>query len=470
MRRMLSLLALSIFVVVSAARAEDNPVASSPIAGTAPATIETPPAAPVPVVQPSPIQPLAADGLVSLDFQDADIHNVLKVLAFKSGVNIVISPEVNGTVTIQLTDVPWQRALEVILSTYGYGYERQGNIITVMSIENLKKRREDKQILLEQEPLSTKTYSLSFAKAADVVDSISKIKSSRGTINFDQRTNTLIVREVQSSLDLMDGVIQTLDSVTPQVLIEAKVVETKLDNADKLGIDWSAQITATGNKRPTALPFKVNDSSSMFPGTFPAADATTFKYGTLDFSAFQAVLQILNTRTDTNILSNPKIVTLDNQPAKIVVGTQYPIPQYTYNTEQAKLQISGWEYKDIGIIFEVTPHVNNAGLVTLDLHPTITGINGSATVENTTLPQLSVEEANTKVMIENGQTLVIAGLIKDQVDVTHKKIPFLGDIPILGMAFKKNENTKTKTELLIFLTPHIITATNPQKSPSSSGK
>ncbi len=141
-----------------------------------------------------------------------------------------------------------------------------------------------------------------------------------------------------------------------------------------------------------------------------------------------------------------------------MVGTQYPIPDYTYNTEQAKLQISGWTYKDIGIIFEVTPHVNNAGLVTLDLHPSITAISGTATVESTTLPQLSVEEANTKVMIENGQTLVIAGLIKDQTDNTKKKVPFLGDIPVLGEIFKSRSNTKTKKELLIFLTPHIITA------------
>lgn len=153
--------------------------------------------------------------------------------------------------------------------------------------------------------------------------------------------------------------------------------------------------------------------------------------------------------------------------ARIVVGSQYPIPTYTYNEQQAKLQVSGWQYKDIGIIFEVTPHVNNAGFVTIDLQPKITAILDFVTVENTQLPRLSTEEAMTKVMIRDGDTLVIAGLIKDQVTETKKRVPILGDIPLLGEAFRKSETTKTKTELMIFLTPHIIT---PELKTASSGK
>ena len=405
------------------------------------------PSAPAPAVV-----ALANDGMVTLDFQDADIRNVLKVLSYKSGVNIVISPEVTGNVTIQLSDVPWLKALEVILSTYGYGYERKGSIITVTTIENLKKRREDAKVLEEQEPLATKTHSLSCAKASDVVDSISKIKSSRGTINFDQRTNSVIVRDVQNSIDLMDGVVKTVDAVTPQVLIEAKVIQTNLDSTDKLGLDWTAALTAAGPTQKENIPF-----SSFLK-------ASGFSYGTLDFSALKAVLNMLSTRTDTNILSNPKIVTLDNQPARINVGTQFPMPQYTWSTETNKLQVSGFSYKDIGIIFEVTPHVNNAGMVTLDLHPTISSQAGTVTFDTTTLPQISIEEASTKVMVEDGQTLVIAGLIKEQTDLTNKKVPILGDIPLIGQVFKNKVNIKTKTELLIFLTPHIITARQPESA------
>ena len=257
-----------------------------------------------------------------------------------------------------------------------------------------------------------------------------------------------------------------MDAVTPQVVIEVKVVETTLTNTENLGIDWTVKGTAQGAKSPTVFPFKAEASSEFLSGAFPAPAATNFAYGTLNTSTLSAVLEMLKSRSNTNILSNPKIVTLDNQMARIVVGSQYPIPTYTYNEQQAKLQVSGWQYKDIGIIFEVTPHVNNAGFVTIDLQPKITAILDFVTVENTQLPRLSTEEATTKVMIKDGDTLVIAGLIKDQVTETKKRVPILGDIPFLGEAFRKSESTKTKTELMIFLTPHIIT---PELKTASAG-
>lgn len=405
------------------------------------------------------------NGLVSIDFRDADIKNVLKVLAYNSGVNIVAGPEVTGLVTIQLKDVPWQKALDVVLSTYGYAYERKGDILSVTTVENLKKRREDALVLAEQEPLVTETFTLNFGKASEIIGSIEKMKTPRGSINFDQRTNTLIVTDIQGNLDLMEDVVKALDAVTPQVVIEVKVVETTLTNTENMGIDWTVQGTAQMAKSPTAFPFKYGPSNS-FLSAFPAPAATEFSYGTLDASALTAVLELLKSRSNTNILSNPKVVTLDNQMARIVVGSQYPIPTYTYNEQQAKLQVSGWQYKDIGIIFEVTPHVNNAGFVTIDLQPKITAILDFVTVENTQLPRLSTEEATTKVMIKDGDTLVIAGLIKDQVTDTKKRVPILGDIPILGEAFRKSNVTKTKTELMIFLTPHIIT---PELKTASAG-
>lgn len=406
------------------------------------------------------------NGMVSIDFRDADIKNVLKVLGYNSGVNIVAGPEVTGLVTIQLKDVPWQRALDVVLSTYGYAYERKGDIISVTTVENLKKRREDSLVLAEQESLVTETFTLNFGKASEIIGSIEKMKTPRGSINFDQRTNTLIVTDIQGNLDLMEDVVKALDAVTPQVVIEVKVVETTLTNTENLGIDWTIKGTAQGAKSPTLFPFKAGASSEFLSGAFPAPAATDFAYGTLNTSTLSVVLEMLKSRSNTNILSNPKIVTLDNQMARIVVGSQYPIPTYTYNEQQAKLQVSGWQYKDIGIIFEVTPHVNNAGFVTIDLQPKITAILDFVTVENTQLPRLSTEEATTKVMIKDGDTLVIAGLIKDQVTETKKRVPILGDIPFLGEAFRKNETTKTKTELMIFLTPHIIT---PELKTASAG-
>jgi type IV pilus assembly protein PilQ len=400
---------------------------------------------------------VSQSGNVSIDFRDADIQNVLRILSYKSGVNIVTGPEVTGLVTIKLKDVPWKRALEVILETYGYGYEHKDNIITVTTIESLKKRREDASILAEQEPLITQTFILNYAKASDVIASLDKIKTARGTVNYDERTNTLIVRDLSRNMDLIANVIVQLDRTTPQVLIEAKVVETTLDNAERLGIDWTTQITVSGAKRPTQFPFTAHSENKYLKtDDFPGAESTDFSLGTLNFQQMQAVLELLRNRTDTNILSNPRIVTLNNKPARIVVGREYPFPNYTYNDQQARYQVSGWEYKDIGVIFDVTPHVNHAGYVTLELRPQVTDILGFVTVENASVPQLSKEEAKTSVMIKDGETLVIAGLIKDQVTDSKKKMPFLGDIPLVGLLFQKSEKTVVKQDLLIFVTPHII--------------
>ncbi len=407
-------------------------------------------------------QGVIEDGVVSLDFRDADIQDVLRVLSYKSGVNIVTGPEVVGLVTIKLVDVPWQRALDVVLQTYGYAYNRnrQENIITVTTIENLKKRREDATILAEQEQLETRTFFLNYAKAAQIVSSIEKMCTERGSVNFDERTNALIIQDSPSNLERIEEVVLRLDETTPQVLIEARIVETTLTDAEELGFDWNLQLSANGPARTTTFPFSPTAENKYFTPDFPTTDAylkDIFQYGTIDATNLGLVFEMLKTRSNTNILSNPRIVTLDNQPARIVVGSQYPIPVYSYNEQQGKLMVSGWEYKDIGIIFEVTPHVNNAGLVTLDLKPKVTAILETVTVASTDLPRLSVEEASTSVMVKDGETLVIAGLVKDQVTETKKKVPFLGDIPFLGKLFQKNGSSVTKTDLLIFITPHIIT-------------
>lgn len=407
---------------------------------------------------------ITQEGNVSLNFRDVDIRNVLKSLSLKSGVNVVVAPDVAGVITIELTDVPWEQALEVILDTYGYAYEKKGNIITVTTIERMKQRREDELVLAEQEPLQMETFALKFSKASEVVASIDPIKSDRGIVNFDERTNIIIVRDISKNIQSISGVISKLDRPTEQVQIEAKIVETTFVDTENLGVDWLTKATISGAERPIIWPFTSATDDKYAPDAFPGADTTAgsanaeFSYGTLNFSQVQAVFELLKTRSDTNILSSPRIVTLDHQPASIDVGSQYPIPTYTYNEEQARLQISGWEYMDIGIKFNVTPHVNqDVGYVTMDIEPQITAILDFVTVENTTLPRLSNENAKTTVMIKDGETLVIAGLVKDQTTDVKKKTPFLADIPILGLLFKKSNESITKTDLLIFMTPHIIT-------------
>ena len=175
--------------------------------------------------------------------------------------------------------------------------------------------------------------------------------------------------------------------------------------------------------------------------------------------------QALSTHQNTRTLSNPRVVTLDNEKVTFNVGLQYPMPQYSFNSSTGQQQISGFTFTPIGINFEVTPHVNNAGWITLDLHPDISAIDQLVTLQQSTsthppvqIPELTDRTIQTKVMVENGKTLVIAGLIADAKNDNETKVPFLGDIPWLGKFFTSENTTVTKTELLIFLTPHIISA------------
>ena len=406
---------------------------------------------------------ITGEGDVSLDFRDVDIKSVLKVLSLKSGVNIVVSPEVSGVVTIQLNNVPWRQALSVIVQTYGYAYEQQGSIVVVSTIDDLKKRREDVAVLSEQESLATRTHSLNFAKASVIIETISKMKSDRGSVNFDERTNTLITTDINAVLDSMETVIEQLDKTTPQVLIEAKIVETNLNDTENLGVDWLTKASAMGSKRPITYPFTNASDNKYAPNAFPGTDPelttsnTHFTYGTLDYTQFQSIIEFLKTRTDTNILSNPKIVTLDNQEAIIKVGTDTPIPAFGANSETGQLQVVGITWRNIGINFRVTPHVNNAGYVTMALEPEVSSQVGTKTFQNNDIPLVGLETTKTNVMVKDGETLVIAGLIKDKTTDVVKKTPFLGDIPILGLLFQKKNKQVDKTDLLIFITPHIIT-------------
>jgi len=420
--------------------------------------------APVATANGLPPSNLSTDaGLVSLNFQDADIRNVLKVLAFKSGVNIVAAPDVTGVVNIELKDVPWQKALDVILSTYGYGFDRKGNIITVMSIENLKKYREDTLSLESQESLVTKTYVLNYAKAEDLMKIVDKLISKRGFINFDDRTNSIIVRDLESNLELMTEVIKSIDTITPQVSIETKIIETDLGDSENLGIDWTVDSHIPNSSQNPTINFTTATTpplgSSLSSSSIASNPSTVgFTYGTITGTQLTATLQLLSTRTKTKILSNPRIVTLDNQKARIVVAEEYPVANYSFNSSTGSEQVTGFTPIPLGITFEVTPHVNNAGLITLELHPQITAYVATIIVQNNPFPETNNQEAETNVMVEDGKTLVIGGLITERKDVEETKIPVLGDIPWLGkLLFTRTMNSKTRQEIIIFLTPHIIT-------------
>ena len=425
-----------------------------------------------------------SSGNVTLDFKDADITNVLRILSYKSGMNIVAGKEVSGPVTIRLTDVPWEKALDVILRTYGYTYEREANIIRVTTTENL-----------EMEELVTEVFALNYADTETVPSSIDEMLSERGSVKFDDRANLVIVTDIPTNVYKIRQVIDRLDMRTQQVNIEAKIIETTLDKDDKLGINWTMQASATGASRPITAPFNrkraggnwypqgdtsasAGDNVGIFPpspGTaWPLALPDSFSFGTLSFANLQALLQILKSRSDTKIISNPNVTTLDNKEAKIVVATTFSIPTYERNESTGSLEITGYDEKELGITLIVTAQINPEGYIVVKLEPEVSSFISFDTFSTSggtiQAPRFSTRKASTEVMVKDGETIVIGGLIKENIVDTVVKVPILGDIPLLGLLFKKKDKTVDTTDLLFFITVNIVSPDSSSSRATASAK
>ncbi|MBN1493921.1 MAG: secretin and TonB N-terminal domain-containing protein [Candidatus Omnitrophica bacterium] len=431
----------------------------------------------------------SSQGNVTLDFKDADIINVLRILSLKSGVNIVTGPEVSGSVTIRLTDVPWEQALEVVLRTYGYVYEREENIIRVTTKENL-----------QTEELITEAFVLNYSTAEEIEDAISEIISERGRIKSVPRTNTVIVTDVPTNVYKIREVIGKLDRRTPQVYIDSKIVRTELGITENLGIDWNVAGTLTGAQRPTQFPFTdgrsfssqwssveqilkkyypYNDSSaevtaqdgnavatsSDFPAgfdpTFPNATSSDYTFGSLDFTSFSAVLNMLKSRSSTKIVSNPRIVTLNHKEALVQVGSEIGIPTFERNENSGSFEVAGYESRNVGVVLSVTPHVNDANEILVDLQPEISSFDGFSAIGGTNLsyPSFTTTRAQTQVLIKNTETIAIGGLLTDAESGTYNKVPVLGDIPLVGRIFqskRQSAGSNAKLETLFFVTCTIV--------------
>jgi type IV pilus assembly protein PilQ len=446
-----------------------------PAAGTAPVQ-DT-------IVSSGPVEP----GNVTVNFKGADIKTVLAYISEVSGVDIVPAPDVKAVVDLKLTNKPWKVALDIILRNYGFAYEREGDIIRVVTVSQLK-----------QEELASQAFNLNYAKCKDTVDALKNIVTEKGKISSDERTNTVVVTDIPTNLYKISQVVAKLDKKTPQVLIEARVVETVLDDTEKMGINWNIKVSAAGAKRPITFPFEafsvdnkflpqvqtnastsVSGSGSLTTATttesdfpsdasgvtaFPFATTSDFSFGTLDFSSFSAVLEMLKSRANTDTVSNPRIATLNNHEAIINVGQTLNMPKYERNSSTGKMEITGYDGKDLGIILKVTPHINDVGEIVVDLEPQITDLLRYDTLDATSgvvAPVFSTRIAKTQVMIRNGQTIFIGGLIRESDVNSKNKVPVLGDlcenVPILGFLTSKKEIVKQKTELIFFITVNLMT-------------
>jgi len=510
------------------------------------AQIAAPPAQP----EQAPMLPLPPEAgqpaaLVTLDFKEADINNVLKIISFKSGVNIVTTPDVIGNISVRLADVPWEIALDVILKTYGFGYQRQGNVILVTKIENVAK-------IASEEPLQTEIITLRFLDAQDAQKIIIPLLSPRGKISvlytrgqkgwqfgtfrigrdiasgealvkeaagatrsetvsyeknasgetimkkadFDPavKSKMLVITDTASTLDrIRNTILPKVDIKPKQVLIETKIIEVNGDKLRDIGLDWGLgskdaattnAVTTQGNKIATGghsgtiatptnplTPSLFDPATSTILGYQPYNAGGEFIFQKLTGTKFEAVIHALEDDANTNTLSAPSLFTLDNQEASMLVGYHTPILESTVTAGTSGTNATVTQtldyYQEIGIRLNVVPQISEEGYINMIIHPSITSSNssvtatstaGSATDTTTTdYPIIDVREVQTQVLVKDGESIVIGGLLKDVKSKEIIGIPFLKDLPWgLGKIFGRETTKNQKIDLLIFITAKII--------------
>ncbi|NOZ25200.1 MAG: type IV pilus secretin PilQ [Nitrospirae bacterium] len=397
---------------------------------------------------------------ISLDFQDADIIPIFRLLADVSGYNVVVDPQVKGKITIKLINVPWDQALDLILKTHNLGMVVEGNIIRIAPLSVLVKEREEaikaKDAARKAEPLVTKVFPISYAEVSKVKSAIdqAKILSERGSVSVDQRISSLIVKDVPSNMPKVESLIKTLDKSTPQVMIEARIVEVNTNVSQEFGVRWgfaantSNRLSSVGGLTPYVVDFP---AAGAGPGS-----GSGITFGFLNAArtlSLNVELSALETTGKLKIVSNPRIITVDNQEAFISQGKSIPVRKLTSEGTVST------EFKDVKLELKVKPHITPDESVILsveakkeELDPTIPSVEG--------VPGTDKKEAKTNVIIKDGETLVIGGIYKTVNNDSESGVPRLRDVPILGWLFKNKKKEAQTNELLIFITPRIVKRTS----------
>ncbi len=445
--------------------------ASSPTVVSAPATVTvvTTNVADAVVTTNAPVAAATApvpDEPIEIGYIEADIQNVLRTLATKADINLILGDEVTGKVTVNLKGVSYEGAMQLIAESKGYAFVKDKNIVKVKSKESL-----------DTEAVELRVYTLNYAKAEDIKKTVDGVLTKQGKIEIDTRSNTLVLSDTPSNLSKIIPLIQSLDTQTPQVLIEAKFVETTKNPQKDLGINWSNtllghQVIVGGSAvaptagTPPVIP--VNAQNQPIGGLQWAKGpngslVTPWSAGAalLDVGQANFVFSYLSQDTDTELLANPRVVTTDNIKARISIATQFPIPNFAFSEQTASLQINGFEYKDIGIILSVLPRINKDDFVTLEVAPEASSSTENATLQSgggsaVQIPIINTRTATTTVLIKSGNTLAIGGLMRTDVSDGYTKVPLMGDAPLIGSFFRSKSLNKTKRDLLIFLTPTIV--------------
>jgi type IV pilus assembly protein PilQ len=403
---------------------------------------------------------------ISLNFKDADLKDVFRLFHEITGYNIVLDPAVSGNLTIVLENVPEDQALDIILKNNGLDKVFENNVIRIASTQKLAAEAAARKALieaqeLEQEPV-TFTRKLSYAKSKDVVPIIKKIMSKRGDVIMDDRTNTLIITDLGNRQEPINRLIDNLDEQTPQVVIEARIVETDREFERDLGIIWGVHGEASNRLgTQTGLSFPHTGTIDWDVNVPAAASAGTLgiSFGNvLDSITLDAQLDAFELNGDVKVLSSPRIATQNNQKAVIEQGTQIPV----VSTTATQINV---EFISASLKLEVTPQITREGTVIMDLKVD----NSSPDFVNRVgdVPPILTERAATQVLVADGGTAVIGGIFKLNDSVTQAGVPGLSKIPGLGWLFRSKSINRKNTELLIFITPRITRKAEAQEDKAS---
>lgn len=412
--------------------------------------------------------------IISLKFKDADLRDVLLFLADFAGLNVIFDPGVSGRVTLNLQDVPWDQALEIILKQNKLGKVIEGNVLRIAPVDVLSREDEEVRRLKESKelagPIQVKTITLSYSKARDVQSLLKSKLSKSGEIVIDERTNTLIISEVRDRMELLEKLISVLDTPTPQVSIEARIVEATSTFIRNLGIQWGYKGIVDpfyGNQTAIQFPNKILADGSMIPQgivtkgiggplggyaiNLPAPAFNTaigFSFANvLDTFRLDVALSGLETSGQGRIISSPKVTTQNNQPAEIVQGRQIPVQTVANFTVTTR-------YVNAALELRATPQITAEGTIIMNIEIQ----NNAADFANLVngIPPITTQSAKTTVMVPDGGTTVIGGIYRTEDSITRDRVPYLHSIPILGNLFRSFARTRQNRELLIFITPRII--------------
>jgi len=399
---------------------------------------------------------------VSLDFKDADIKNILRLIAEVSNFNIITADDVSGKITMRLVDVPWDQALDVILQSRSLGMVQVGNVIRIATVDALNReshaRLEAKRTKERLEDMVTELIPINYATAKDIIPQIKGVLSERGDVKVDDRTNIMIVKDIPRNIPAVKNLVKSLDTKTPQVLIEARIVEANLTFQRELGVKWGflaggGKATVGGGTSGTSTLDGTTTTHKLvdLPAASKAGSAgiieLLFSRGTI--KELDIAISAHENKGDVKIISSPKIATLDNKQASIEQGLRIPIRKVDPQSGQIST-----EFIEANIKLTVTPHVTNDGHIKLNIIAKKDAPDYTVVVDN--VPSIDKKEAITEVLIKDDGIVAIAGVYSIEKNEGDEGVPLFGKIPLLGWLFKREAKEDKRKDLLIFISPKIL--------------